>query len=280
MIHDLSKYRLIICNIRALHICLAFFLGGCQTILGPSEEEKKEADIIRTQKSLMISFLNKGMPDIALKELKTLRRKYPKDPDFQNITGLALLSIKTPKQAIGYFKKAYALDNRTPFILNLSSAFIEANQHKRALSTLFKITKSEEFLSYEHPERVYHNIGLSSEKLKKYKIATKYYKKALTRNPTFYISLMRLGQVYQKTQKYKASRKYFTKAQNLCNTCYGPVSAIASTYISENKSGKAIKVLRRYIKVKKVKKSDKLRATKLMRMAGKIDNSSTKTSRF
>ena len=253
-----------------LALALILSLSACQTIIGPSVEEQKKADILRTQKSLVISFLNKGLPGIALKELRNHIRASPKDADFKNLMGLTLLALKNPHKSIKYFKQARKLSDKISFSLNLGSAYIETQQYKKAIKQLQMIQRHDDYDEYRHPERIIHNIGLASEKLGRIKTAEKFYKRALRANPKFYISLMRLAQIKENKRQHKAARSLFKKAQKVCQVCYDPINGIAMTYIAQRQPKKAILILGRYIKQKAASKKDKKRAKQMISMAAKF----------
>lgn len=244
-------------------------ITSCKTLTGPNAEEAKQAEIVRTQKSLVISFLNKGLPGLALKELRKHIRMHPNDADFKNLMGLTLLALKTPQKSIKYFKQARKINDKISFSLNLGSAYIESQQYKKAIIQLKRIRKHQDFDEYQHPERVTHNIGLASEKLGRTKDAERHYRRALKENPKFYISLMRLGQLKENKKQYIHARKLFTRAQQVCNICFDPVNGIAMTYISQHKPQKAIQILSRFMKQKSASKRDKERARKMLSIAGK-----------
>ena len=94
----------------AIWILLTFIisLSGCQTIHENNEEEKKKAEILSTQKSVIAVF-NKGLPAMALKELRRLMVMHPEDPDFINLMGLTQLALENPRKAARYFQKSYKL---------------------------------------------------------------------------------------------------------------------------------------------------------------------------
>ena len=103
---------------------LIITLFGCQTIQKEDSPEKRKKEILDTQKSLIVSFLNKSMPHLALKELRVLIRKSPEDADLLNLMGLTQLSLNNSRVAVKYFKRSY---NESPSIsvaLNLSSSYI------------------------------------------------------------------------------------------------------------------------------------------------------------
>ena len=149
-----------------LRLLFILILCGCQT-LGNDEEARKQSEILNTQKSLIVSFLNRGMPSMALKDLRKLSEQYPDDPDFKNLLGLTHLALGNPKAAIPFFKEAYKREPRTAVALNLSSAYIEAGEADKAIALLIKLAKAPDVKSYEHPERINHNLGLASEKATK-----------------------------------------------------------------------------------------------------------------
>ena len=61
---------------------LIITLFGCQTIQKEESAEKREKDILDTQKSLIVSFLNKSMPHLTLKSSEDDKKK-PKEADLQ-----------------------------------------------------------------------------------------------------------------------------------------------------------------------------------------------------
>lgn len=239
-------------------------LSGCQTLSVSQEESKRETDVLNTQKSLVVSFLNKGLPEMAVKELRGLIARYPEDADFKNLMGLSQLALKNPKEAIPYLKEAYQLAPRPSFALNLSSAYIESGQYDQSVAVLMKMQKAQDFKEYPHPERVSHNLGLAAERRRHYKVAEKHYLKALSVNPSFYISLMRLGQLYEKTNKNGQALSYYQRARKVWPHGFDPVNALAMAYLAEGKKPLALKTIKAYLAKKELAPQDRVRATKLL----------------
>ena len=75
-------------------------------------------------------------------------------------------------------------------------------------------------------------IVLFYEKSKKNGLAKKYYKLALQFNPVYYLTLMRVGELYRRSGKIKTSMKYFYKAKASCGVCYDPIKAISHNYVA------------------------------------------------
>ena len=258
-----------------MHLSLFFIiiLCGCQT-LGNDEEAKKQAEILNTQKSVIISFLNKGMPSMALKDLRKLIEQYPEDADFKNLMGLTQLALGNPKASIPFFKDAMKIEPRPSISLNLSSAYIESGETERAVAVLTTMLQSPELKNYAHPERVHHNLALAWEKGKKLDESEKQYKTALANNPDFYISLMRLGQLYERTKRPKLARAQFERARKICDPCFDPVNALAMNQLAEGKAQVAIKLVKSYLANKEIAPQDRLRAIRVVELAQKA--SSTK----
>ena len=148
-------------------------LFSCQTIHKNDKEAKKQEEILTSQKGLIINYLNKGVPNLALKELRRLMVLHLKDPDFANLMGLTQLALEQPNKAAEYFKKSFKVYPRTSVALNLSSAYIEAERYGRAIKLLDRVRKSKIAKNYQHPERIYHNIGLAAERADDLQLAKK-----------------------------------------------------------------------------------------------------------
>lgn len=260
-------------NIKLFYIILSFssLWAGCQTFNIPDAEEKQRLEVLNTQKSVIVSFLNKGLPEMAIKELRPLIAKYPEDADFKNLMGLGQLAIKNPKEAIRYFQASYKVLPRTSVALNLSSAYIEAGQYDKSIEILTLASKSPDLDAYPHPERITHNLGLAAERAKKYKSAEKFYLKALSQNPGFFISQMRLGQLYEKLNKPERAEMYFSQAKTNCPNCFDPISALTYTYLQQGAKNKALSTIRGYLKNRDLSPQDRVRATELLSLAQKAD---------
>ena len=210
---------------------------------------------------------------MAYRELKKLISKHPDDPDFKNLMGLTQLAMRNPRKAAEYFRGSFKIKPRISVALNLSSAFIESGNYKKAINLLKKTMKQPGFGTYKHPERVSHNIGLAYERIKSYKQAKIFYRRALMENPQYYMSLMRLGQLYEKTKKLKYAGAQFEKAKVSCPKCFDPINALTMVYIAQGKPRKAIGEIVEFIKREGVNKADKKKARSLLTMTRKISKS-------
>lgn len=263
----------------ALLVCLSLFAGtACQSLnSGQSQQEKKQTEILDAKKAVIVSYLNKGLPQMALKDLRESIAAHPQDADLKNLMGLAQLAIQNPNKAIGYFKDAYRIDPKVPIALNLSSAYIEAGEQAKAIELLLKLQNGKDSQSYPHPERISHNLGLAHERLGKIKQAEKYYVLALKDNSSFYLSLMRLGQLYDKSGRPKQARTQYQRAKETCDVCFDPVEALSKNFIAVKRADLAVSTLKKYMNTKDVTTTDKTRAQKLLSTAERVANLPTRS---
>lgn len=255
-----------------LRIILILCASACQTLKNPGDEENKADEVLATQKSLVVNYLNQGQPSMALRELRPLQKAHPQDPDLKNLMGLIYLSLQNGKEALGYFEDAYKIDKRPPIALNLSSALIETGQTMRAIKILKKLQASEAGKAYQYPERIQHNIGLAAERMKKYNLAEKYYKLALVDNPSFYISLMRLGATYEAMQKRGFAYQQYQRAHEACLKCFDPVLASVQIQLKAGKADLALKTLQDYLANRELEPKDRAKAQQLLGSAHKANN--------
>jgi Tfp pilus assembly protein PilF len=264
--------------IRFVYVNIIFIIStsGCQTITKPDKEKANTDEYIQSQKSLVISYINKGNPSSAYTELRELIRKHPNDPDFQNLMGLVYLVLEHPKQATKYFRRSIQLNMQPAVVLNLSSAYIESRQYNRALKLLSSLKKLDSYQKYPYPERVSHNIALAAERNKNLDMAEKYYKEALQENPQYYLSLIRLGKIYDSKGKKALAMTQYKAARSSCNLCYDATGAIIMNYLSQGKTSTAISTIKSYLSQTNLRDVDKNRANKLLVMAQKIKRNTKK----
>jgi len=264
--------------IRIVYVNIIFIIStsGCQTITKPDNQKASADELINNQKSLIISYINKGNPNSAHAELRDLIRQYPNDPDFQNLMGLVYLVLEHPKQAVVYFRRSIKLNMQPAAVLNLSSAYIESKQYSKALKLLSSLKKHGSYAAYPYPERVSHNIALAAERSKNFKMAEKHYKEALTENPQYYLSLIRLGKMYESRGKKTLAMTQYKAARSACNLCYDATGALIMNYLSLGQTQIAISTLKSYLSQTNLRDTDKARANKLLVMARKIRQNAPK----
>ncbi|MFW7380304.1 MAG: tetratricopeptide repeat protein [Oligoflexus sp.] len=249
-----------------VNIFFIISMSACQTLRNSEDQSNKEADILNDQKTLVVSFLNKGLPQMAHKELRPLLHQYPQDADFKNLMGLTLLALENPKHAVPFFQQSLKIQARASVALNLSSAYIEAKEYDRAIRLLQNMSKSPSMKEYRYPERIAHNIALAAERKNDWRTAEKYYVKALADNPQYYLSLMRLGQLYEKTERPKMAIQRFLTARAACNLCFDPVNGLVMNYLAMKAPSRAVDTIRVFLQQKALSETDRERAIKLLSM--------------
>lgn len=259
--------------VRILYVNIIFIISasGCQTIRDHDKEKKQTEDILKTQKSLVISYINKGKARMAHRELRPALKKYPQDPDFKNLMGLVYLVLKNPTKAAYYFNESLKIEKRPAVYLNLSSAYIESKNYSKAIKLLTALKKSSLFKSYNFPERISHNLGLAAESMQKWKLAERHYKEAIGENPQYYLSMMRLGALYESTNRRDLAILQFRNARSVCNLCFDPVSALSMNYLNQGQKKHALGVVKAYMKQERLNPADRSRATKLLQIASKAN---------
>ena len=95
-----------------------------------------------------------------------------------------------------------------------------------------------------------------------YSLQKKNYELALSENPNYYLSLMRLGQLYQQQKKSLKARKTFAKAKEACPKCFDPINALAMGFIAKGKYRVAFLSLKQFIRNPDVTDEDKAKAKK------------------
>jgi len=209
-------------------LSLILVTSGCQTL--KDSQDTSVTGEVDTELSVARAFLEGGRPDKALYELRPFLEKHPKNSAGQTLMGLTQLALKNPTKAIHYFKTAWNLDGKAQDALNLSSAYIEANQLDSAQKIIIAGLALKETPPYPHKERFYHNLGLVAQMKGKKTAAEKAFKKALEENPTFYLSRVQLANLLLKNGKIEAARTQWELARNSCPGCLEPTENLARYY--------------------------------------------------
>lgn len=220
-------------------IAIALLLSGCQT---SSTAKRDEAKVIASHKRIIVSYLNSGVPSQAHGELRKIMEQYPDDVDFLELMGLTQLALQNPGKAVSYLRKAYRQSGDAKVALNLSSALIAAGSLQQAQKLILTLLE-EGTGTYRKIERLYHNLGLIAERRKRYAQAERYYRKALAENPSYYLTLLRLGLLCQQQRRYRDAVMWLHKAKNFCRKCLEPVEHLSRIYQRTGKPQQAFMVI-------------------------------------
>jgi tetratricopeptide (TPR) repeat protein len=143
------------------------------------------------------------------------------------------------------------------------------------MKTLKDLRNSAVGKEYQYPERILHNIGLCAERMDKWKLAEKYYKLAIDINPYYYLSLMRLGQLYEKTRNTDLAVHEYEKAREACMKCFDPVHALVTQWTARGDTPKAMALIQEYLSDKELDAGDRLKARKLLATTTQSDPRNT-----
>ena len=254
-----------LCTGLYLAFSLTLLNVACQTAKDSNVQEKT-LEVLEKQKSLIRNQLDDGKPDQALVLLRDLARQHPRDGSIQNLMGLTHLALKNPTRAIKHFLAAYKLDQQAGTALNLSSAFIEASDYDKAIRLLFALTKTKEGQTYQHRERIFHNLAYANERVGKNTKAEEWYQEAIDENPTFFPSHLELARLYEKTNRSAMAIQAYRRATDYCHACFEPMYALSMLYLKTNRLTEARKTLLAYGKTEGITPRDRERAKQLLRM--------------
>lgn len=216
-------------------IFLGLVAASCQTLDKPADA-RNDKDHVETRKQIVINSLDNGQPAQALHDAKALASNFPDDASILNLLGLSNMSLKNSAKAIEALQRAHNIEpSNVTYALNLSSALIQARRFEAATSLLDKVVKSDEAENYKFRERLYHNLGLAAEMSGKSERAENYYNKALAENPTNFLTLLKLAQIYERTHRRILAADKLETARAACPRCIEPVESLVRIYISQGK---------------------------------------------
>src|SRR5690606_12651004 len=104
------------------------------------------------------------------------------------------------------------------FALNLAAAMIENGDHDQAIRLLDALTKTKDTADYLSKERIYHNLGYAYERSGKLPSSERWYRKAIDTNPSYFLSHLGLGRIYERMSRPAMARMAYTQASDFCAT--------------------------------------------------------------
>jgi type IV pilus assembly protein PilF len=173
--------------------------AGCLLVVGVLlacttkniEQEKMKAEAYR---NLGEAYLRQGEYSAALKELLKSEALTPNDYFLQEDLGLVYYFKGKQDLAIRHYKKALALKaDYAPARNNLGNAYAEKREWDKAVEQ-YEIVVSD--LVYATPHYPLSNLGLAYYEKKEYRLAEKYFLKALKIEQDFDRALYGLGKTY------------------------------------------------------------------------------------
>ncbi|NDE13354.1 hypothetical protein EBZ80_00280 [bacterium] len=264
----MASFRLM-CAIKYM-ILLAYIashLSSCQTL---ETDKSSSASTQETKKQIVINSLDSGQATQALKEVRALLAETPDDPEVLNLHGLVQLALRNTKKAIESLEKARQIQpGNMTYVLNLSSALIQAQQFAKATGLLKDALASDAAKSYVYRERLYHNLGLISELSGDSVRAERWYSKALEENPTNFMTLMKMARIYETTHRSRLALDKLETAKAACVRCPEPVESMVRILVKERRIKEAKNTVESFEKNEALTEEDSRRISKMKRMIAK-----------
>lgn len=171
----------------------------------------KDPELAKATRTIGEAYMNQGDLTAALRELLKAEQLNPDDPFVHNDLGLCYMLKKRMPDAIVHFKKAIDLNpGYAPARNNLGTAYLELKEWDAAIRVFKEITQD---LLYATPHFPLSNLGLAYYEKGQYRMAMRYYKKALKLQPDFANALRGVGRTYLATNQGRLALKYLMRAQ-------------------------------------------------------------------
>jgi len=183
----------------------------------------------------------------ALKEFLKAEKIYSEDPFLQNDIGLAYMAKGNTKLAIIHFKKAISIDfSYAPALNNLGTAYMAMGSWDDAISCFKNVLED---MLYSTPHYSLSNLGWAHYNKNHYRIAKKYYTKALEIEPDFIQALHGLGLTYIATGQFLQAVKKLEKAVQILPNFAKLHFDLANAYVLEHDYEKARKAYNTVVKL-------------------------------
>ena len=244
-------------------VTISLILGtaGCQTL--NNSQDKSAKDDAGTDLSVATAFLESGQPDKAMFELRSFLEREPKNARAHSLMGLTQLALKNPRKAVQHLETAWTLDPKAQYAVNLSSAYIEANQLENAQKIIKQGLSLKENPPYRNKERFYHNLGLVAERKGSLIAAEKAYRKALEENPTFYLSRAKVATLLEEKKKYELAKDQWELARTSCPGCFEATQHLAAYYKNKGDIKTALGLVQDYRRIEGINPVESQKAANL-----------------
>ena len=239
-------------------LLLGLSLLACQT----TNRAETDQEILASQRGIVVNYLNSGHPAQAHEELRKLLREHPDNITFLGLMGVTQLALNNPHKAVHYLGRGYRLSGDQSLGLNLSSALIAGGQLIRAENLLRELLATKTYLKVE---RIYHNLGLVFQNRNNYRQAEHYYRLALSENPSYYLTLTKIGLLYKQQHRYRLAISHLKRATNFCRKCFEPVKHLSEAYLLHGNQRQALAVVNRFSKQRGLKRREYQLAVKQLK---------------
>ncbi|MCZ6525337.1 MAG: type IV pilus biogenesis/stability protein PilW [Gammaproteobacteria bacterium] len=158
---------------------------------------------------LGVEYMRRGEFEQALTKLERAREADPGYYGVYNVLGVLYQRLGDPKQAERYFKKAIRLNANDSATLNNYGQFLcQTDRPDEAEQTFLRAADNP---LYETPEIAITNAGLCASLNGQPNTAERYFRQALSLNPTIPIALIRMSQLSYEHAKYLSARAYLQR---------------------------------------------------------------------
>jgi Tfp pilus assembly protein PilF len=158
--------------------------------------------------------LTKGNLPRAIGELVQAERLDPDNPAIQNNLGVAYFAREKYDMAFERFQKAVKLKpSYTDARNNLAGLYIETGKYKEALVELETCLKD---LTYQNPEKIHMNLGITYFRLKNYPEALVNLKKTLEYKREHCLAMNYYGRTQYELKEFKLAAQSLDQAVYYC----------------------------------------------------------------
>lgn len=192
---------------KALVASLSLGFAAC----APSAKRVEQAEVnLRVAKQ----FYAKNELPQALSNATKAKDADPKNAEIRNFLGLIHLQRGELDRAEKYFTEATSLDPKYSEAWNHRClAQIQRDKPKDAVESCRRAVDN---ILYATPERAYHNMGLAYEKMGEREKAAEAFRKGLTYNKRFVMSLKALGELQAKDGRHALAVDAFEQGAKVC----------------------------------------------------------------
>jgi len=197
-----------------LVIVLALAVSGCVSFLESKSAKPTPMDeATRAQLNLATGLLIQGEHTKALEQLIPVKQAQPKNPDVDNLLGLAYYGMKEYSLSVESYQSALKLDpKRTDVRNNLGLAYLAQKNHDKALEEFNLCLKD---LVYQKKQLPLSNIGLTYMEMGEYDKALAALTRATEVAPDYGKSYQLIGRVHMVRNECRQAIDYLTNASRL-----------------------------------------------------------------
>lgn len=250
---------------QVLPLIIVLSVPGCQLL----QKQKMEKEFIATRVAIVKSKIDDGDLVGAQYDIVPLRQKFPDNTDVLTLSGFVDITLGNHQRAVASMLRVYHLQPSASALLNLSSAYIAAQDYDTALTVINDGIEQGQHEGYVDLGRLYHNRAYVFELKKQHHRAIKDYQQALYHTPGYLQSLHRLTMLYHTTGRQQEAIPYYQRYIYFCPHCFKPVEQLALYYVKMGDATVAEQLVKHYLRNADIAPQDKQQAQQLHRFITK-----------